>query len=79
LCYTSYSEQLAGAAIEFPYNSPATKEAYFSGLFFKKYYPQLLHKQLENGFQNGKKIWIQVEEQIRHMKQILKLQKKEVL
>jgi asparagine synthase (glutamine-hydrolysing) len=26
-------EQLAGAAIEFPYNSPATKEAYFTGLF----------------------------------------------
>jgi asparagine synthase (glutamine-hydrolysing) len=26
-------EQLAGAAIEFPYNSPTTKEAYFLGLF----------------------------------------------
>jgi hypothetical protein len=78
LCYTSYSEQLAGAAIEFPYNSPATKEAIFQ-VYFLQVLPQLLHKQLENGFQNGKKIWIQVEEQIRHMKQILKLQKQEVL
>jgi hypothetical protein len=60
-------EQLAGAAIEFPYNSPATKEAYFTGLFFNKYYPQTTAAQtVRNGFQNGKKIWIQVEEQIRH-------------
>jgi asparagine synthase (glutamine-hydrolysing) len=29
-CATQVTEeQLAGAAIEFPYNSPATKEAYF--------------------------------------------------
>jgi asparagine synthase (glutamine-hydrolysing) len=41
-------EQLAGAAIEFPYNSPATKEAYFTGLFLiSTIHRQLLHKQLE--------------------------------
>lgn len=33
-------EQLAGAAIEFPYNSPTTKEAYFYRSVFHKYYPQ---------------------------------------
>jgi hypothetical protein len=77
-CTQVTEEQLAGAAIEFPYNSPATKEAYFTGLFLiSTIHRQLLHKQLENGFQNGKKIWIQVEEQIRHTcKQILKLQNK---
>jgi asparagine synthase (glutamine-hydrolysing) len=32
-CAQVTEEQLAGAAIEFPYNSPATKEAYFTGLF----------------------------------------------
>ncbi|MGZ9734027.1 asparagine synthase B [Flavobacterium sp. GNP002] len=34
-------EQLAGAAGEFPYNSPATKEAYFYRSIFNKYYPQV--------------------------------------
>jgi asparagine synthase (glutamine-hydrolysing) len=34
-------EQLAGAAVEFPYNSPTTKEAYFYRSIFNKYYPQL--------------------------------------
>ncbi|MES2852505.1 MAG: asparagine synthase B [Bacteroidota bacterium] len=34
-------EQLAGAAAEFPYNSPATKEAYFYRSIFNKYYPQV--------------------------------------
>lgn len=34
-------EQLAGAAKEFPYNSPATKEAYFYRSIFNKYYPQI--------------------------------------
>jgi len=33
-------EQLAGAAAEFPYNSPTTKEAYFYRSVFHKYYPQ---------------------------------------
>ena len=33
-------EQLAGAAIEFPYNPPTTKEAYFYRSVFHKYYPQ---------------------------------------
>jgi asparagine synthase (glutamine-hydrolysing) len=33
-------EQLEGAAKEFPYNSPATKEAYFYRTIFHKYYPQ---------------------------------------
>jgi asparagine synthase (glutamine-hydrolysing) len=38
-CATQVTEeQLAGAAIEFPYNSPATKEAYFRSIF-NKYYP----------------------------------------
>lgn len=34
-------EQLAGAAKEFPYNSPVTKEAYFYRSIFNKYYPQI--------------------------------------
>lgn len=34
-------EQLAGATIEFPYNSPTTKEAYFYRSIFHKYYPQV--------------------------------------
>jgi asparagine synthase (glutamine-hydrolysing) len=33
--------QLAGAAIEFPYNAPTTKEAYFYRSIFNNYYPQL--------------------------------------
>lgn len=33
--------QLAGAAAEFPYNAPATKEAYFYRSIFNKYYPQV--------------------------------------
>jgi asparagine synthase (glutamine-hydrolysing) len=34
-------EQLRDAAVEFPYNSPTTKEAYFYRSIFNKYYPQL--------------------------------------
>jgi len=34
-------EQLENAPIEFPYNSPTTKEAYFYRVLFNKYYPQL--------------------------------------
>ena len=34
-------EQLAGAATEYPYNSPTTKEAYLYRSIFNKYYPQL--------------------------------------
>jgi asparagine synthase (glutamine-hydrolysing) len=34
-------EQLAGAAAEFPYNSPTTKEAYFYRSIFHKFYPQI--------------------------------------
>jgi asparagine synthase (glutamine-hydrolysing) len=34
-------DQLAGAAVEYPYNSPTTKEAYFYRSIFNKYYPQL--------------------------------------
>ena len=34
-------EQLKGAAAEFPYNSPTTKEAYFYRSIFHKYYPQV--------------------------------------
>jgi asparagine synthase (glutamine-hydrolysing) len=33
-------EQLAGAAAEFPYNSPTTKEAYLYRAIFHKHYPQ---------------------------------------
>jgi len=33
-------EQLTGAAAEFPYNSPTTKEAYLYRSIFHKYYPQ---------------------------------------
>ncbi|MDX6181891.1 asparagine synthase B [Flavobacterium sp. Fl-77] len=41
-CATQVSdEQLAGAAAEFPYNSPTTKEAYLYRSIFHKYYPQL--------------------------------------
>ncbi|MFH6966730.1 asparagine synthase B [Flavobacterium sp. FlaQc-28] len=34
-------EQLAGAAAEFPYNTPTTKEAYYYRSIFHKYYPQV--------------------------------------
>lgn len=34
-------DQLNGAAIEFPYNAPTTKEAYFYRTIFHKYYPQV--------------------------------------
>ncbi|MWB96508.1 asparagine synthase B [Flavobacterium sp. GA093] len=34
-------EQLERAAVEFPYNSPTTKEAYFYRSIFHKYYPQI--------------------------------------
>ncbi|MCA1919166.1 MAG: asparagine synthase B [Flavobacterium piscis] len=34
-------EQLAGAAAEFPYNSPTTKEAYLYRSIFHKFYPQV--------------------------------------
>lgn len=34
-------EQLENATIEFPYNSPSTKEAYFYRTIFHKFYPQL--------------------------------------
>ncbi|MFV8370279.1 asparagine synthase B [Flavobacterium sp. LB2R40] len=34
-------DQLIGAAMEFPYNSPTTKEAYFYRSIFNKYYPQV--------------------------------------
>ena len=34
-------EQLAGAATEYPYNSPTSKEAYLYRSIFNKYYPQL--------------------------------------
>ncbi|TDO69789.1 asparagine synthase (glutamine-hydrolysing) [Flavobacterium chryseum] len=41
-CATQVSdEQLAGAAAEFPYNSPTTKEAYLYRSIFHKYYPQV--------------------------------------
>ncbi|WP_337964732.1 asparagine synthase B [uncultured Flavobacterium sp.] len=34
-------EQLAGASVEFAYNSPTTKEAYLYRSIFHKYYPQI--------------------------------------
>jgi asparagine synthase (glutamine-hydrolysing) len=34
-------KQLDGAAEEFPYNTPTTKEAYYYRTIFNKYYPQL--------------------------------------
>lgn len=34
-------EQLAGANVEFPYNSPTTKEAYLYRSIFHKFYPQV--------------------------------------
>jgi asparagine synthase (glutamine-hydrolysing) len=34
-------EQMAGAAVEFPYNSPTTKEAYLFRSIFHKFYPQV--------------------------------------
>lgn len=41
-CATQVSdEQLAGASLEFPYNSPTTKEAYFYRSIFHKFYPQV--------------------------------------
>ena len=43
-------EQLAGAAAEFQYNVPTTKEAYLYRSIFNKYYPQ------QNAAQNGSKM-----------------------
>jgi len=41
-CATQVTEeQLAGAAAEFPYNSPTTKEAYLYRSIFHKFYPQV--------------------------------------
>ena len=41
-CATQVTDtQLAGAAKEFPYNSPTTKEAYFYRSIFNRYYPQI--------------------------------------
>jgi asparagine synthase (glutamine-hydrolysing) len=34
-------EQLENAVVEYPYNSPTTKEAYFYRTIFNKYYPQV--------------------------------------
>jgi asparagine synthase (glutamine-hydrolysing) len=34
-------EQLAGAVVEYPYNSPTTKEAYFYRSIFHNHYPQM--------------------------------------
>jgi asparagine synthase (glutamine-hydrolysing) len=34
-------DQLTGAGVEFPYNSPTSKEAYFYRSIFNKYYPQV--------------------------------------
>ncbi|MGL2967497.1 asparagine synthase B [Flavobacterium sp. XGLA_31] len=34
-------EQMAAAAVSFPYNTPVTKEAYYYRTIFHKYYPQL--------------------------------------
>jgi len=34
-------EQLAAAEMDFPYNTPTTKEAYFYRTIFNKYYPQI--------------------------------------
>jgi asparagine synthase (glutamine-hydrolysing) len=41
-CATKVSdEQLEAAEMEFPYNTPTTKEAYFYRTIFNKYYPQI--------------------------------------
>ena len=41
-CASQVSDaQLEGAATEFPYNAPTTKEAYFYRTIFHKYYPQV--------------------------------------
>ena len=41
-CATRVTDaQLEGAEIEFPYNTPTTKEAYFYRTIFNKYYPQV--------------------------------------
>ena len=41
-CASQVSDaQLEGAASEFPYNAPTTKEAYFYRTIFHKYYPQV--------------------------------------
>jgi hypothetical protein len=57
-------EQLAGASVEF-YNPPTTKEAYLYRTIFHKYYPQT--NQLENGFQDGRKMKIRVEGLTQHI------------
>jgi hypothetical protein len=58
-------EQLAGAIAEFP-QFPITKEAYFTDPSLISTILKLVrHKPLGSGFQNGKKIKIQAEEQTR--------------
>jgi asparagine synthase (glutamine-hydrolysing) len=43
-CATQVTEeQLAGAAIEFPYNSPATKGLFYRSIFLSTIHRQLLH------------------------------------
>jgi asparagine synthase (glutamine-hydrolysing) len=49
-------EQLAAAAERFPYNTPATKEAYFYRDIFHKHYPQVSAAQtVRKWIRNGKR------------------------
>jgi hypothetical protein len=59
-------EQLAGAIAEFPYNSQSLKRRIFTDPSLISTILKLVrHKPLGSGFQNGKKIKIQAEEQMR--------------
>jgi hypothetical protein len=59
-------EQLAAASVEFPYNPPTQKKRICIEPFFINTIRKLRSKQLENGFQDGKKMKIQAEEQTQH-------------
>jgi asparagine synthase (glutamine-hydrolysing) len=69
-CTQVTEEQLA--AIEFPYNPPATKE--FRSIF-NKLSRQLLHKQLEMDSKMARKFGSKWKSKMHTCKQILKLQK----
>jgi hypothetical protein len=59
-------EQLAGASVEFPYNPPTTKLTCIVLYFINITRKLMLLKQLENGFQDGRKMKIRVEGLTQH-------------
>jgi hypothetical protein len=72
-CTQVTEEQLA--ALEFPYNSPATKEL---GLFNKKLSRQLLHKQLEMDSKMARKFGSKWKSKLHTCKQDTEITKQEL-